>query len=106
MIVPDAFLNSRTDQIVALAGRHAIPAMYPRREDVVAGGLMSYAGDTVGAFHEWGIYVGRVLKGEKAANLPVVQATKFEFVLNLKTAKTLGLTVPQDVLSLADEVIE
>jgi putative tryptophan/tyrosine transport system substrate-binding protein len=106
IVVPEAFLNSRTDQIVALAARHAVPTMYPWREDVVAGGLMSYATDVADAFHEWGIYVGRVLKGEKIANLPVVQSTKFRFVLNLKTAKALGLTIPPDVLSIADEVIE
>jgi putative ABC transport system substrate-binding protein len=106
MISPDAFLLSRQDQIVALAARHAIPTMYLQRRNVVAGGLMSYSGDLAGAHRELGIYTGRILKGEKPADIPVAQSTKFEFVLNLKTAKTLGLTIPPDVLSIADEAIE
>jgi putative ABC transport system substrate-binding protein len=106
MISPDAFLLSRQDQIVALAARHAIPTMYLQRQNVVAGGLMSYSGDLAGAHRELGIYTGRILKGEKPADIPVAQSTKFEFVLNLKTAKTLGLTIPPDVLSIADEAIE
>jgi putative ABC transport system substrate-binding protein len=106
MISPDAFLLGRQDQIVALAARHAIPTMYLQRANVVAGGLMSYSGDLANAHRELGIYTGRILKGEKPADIPVAQATKFEFVLNLKTAKTLGLTIPPAVLSITDEVIE
>ncbi len=106
MIAPDAFLTGRQDQIVALAARHAIPTIYTQRENVVVGGLMSYAADIAGSYQEFGAYVGRILKGEKAADLPIVRSSKFEFVLNLRTAKALGLTIPPDVLSIADEVIE
>jgi putative ABC transport system substrate-binding protein len=106
IVAPDAFLVSRQDQIIALAAYHAIPTMYAQPDAVVAGGLVSYATDVVGAYRELGIYAGRLLKGEKASDLPVGQSTKFELVVNLKTAKALGLTVPQDVLSIADVVIE
>ena len=102
----DVFLTNQREQIVALAARHAVPTIYSFRSFAESGGLMSYSTNLVQVYRQVGLYVGRVLKGEEPADLPIVQPTKFELVINLKTAKALGLDVPDKLLALADEVIE
>jgi len=105
-VAPDTYFISQRDQLVALAARYRIPAAYSVREDVEAGGLMSYGADNQEMWRQVGVYTGQILKGAKPADLPVLQSTKFEFLINLRTAKALGIDVPGSILLLANEVIE
>jgi putative ABC transport system substrate-binding protein len=105
-VAPDGFLNSRAVQLAILSAREKIPASYTNRETVAVGGLMSYGTDLAEVFSKVGVYAGRILKGENPAELPVLQENKFEFVINVQTARALNIEVPPAVLSIADEVIE
>jgi ABC-type uncharacterized transport system substrate-binding protein len=106
VVSPNAFFGSRRDQLIELASRHAVPAIYDTRQFAAAGGLISYGANLTGVFRQLGIYAGKILKGAKPADLPVEQPTRFELVVNLEAAQTLGLTVPPSILARADEVIE
>jgi putative tryptophan/tyrosine transport system substrate-binding protein len=105
-VAPDGFLVSRRVQLATLATRHGIPTAHATREEVEAGGLMSYGADSLDMFRRVGVYTGQILKGAKPADLPVLQSTKFEFVINMQTARVLGLEVPPQLLASVDEVIE
>jgi putative ABC transport system substrate-binding protein len=105
-VAPDGFFSSRRVQFATLAAAHRVPAAYPLREFVEVGGLMSYGTDLLDSWHQVGVYTGQILKGAKLADLPVLQSTKFEFVINLQTARALDIEVPNSLQLLADEVIE
>jgi len=106
LISPDPLFGSRVVQIVTLATRHAVPAIYPTRMYAEAGGLMSYGSNFTELHRQVGIYSGRVLKGEKPGDIPILRAAKFEFIINLATARAFGITIPSTLLALADEIIE
>ena len=106
VVMAEPFLDGYRDRLVELSARYRIAGCYPWREYVLTGGLMSYGTNLADSYRQVGIYIGRILKGESPSNLPVMEPTKFEFVLNLRTAKALGLIVPPGILSIADEVIE